>query len=131
MFSEPLATIGRAVEGLLGEDIAGLSALQAFAPATAFDRAALIRNMLLLRKLTGHETFDAIAALVGQIHTRLSAIAELRVALPQHHEVLRADFTQRLAALPSAEADRVRSDIAEYLREHPQIARDLSDESRE
>jgi hypothetical protein len=126
MFSGPLATIGRAIEGLVGEDVAGFGALAVLTPEDTFGRAGFIRNMLILRWLVGDEAFASIAALVNQIHARFAAIAELRAALPEHEGMLRLDFAHRLAELPAAEADRVRDDVARYLEVHPQTAHDLT-----
>ncbi len=125
MFSEPLATIGRAIEGLLGEDVAGLGALAVLTPDGTFGRAGFIRNMLILRSLVADEAFAAIAALVDQVHARFAAIGALRAALPQHDAVLRSGLVGRLAELPAGEAERVRDDLTRYLKEHPQIAEDL------
>lgn len=128
LFSQPLAMIGSVLEGLLGEDIAGFGSLSVLTPTTPFDRAAMVRNMLILRGLAGEEAFSAIRRLVEQVHVRFAAIAELRAALPQHQAILRLDFAERLAALPPAEAAQAREDVARFLREHPQVASALNDE---
>lgn len=123
-----LAMIGSTLEGLLGDDVAGLGALSTMACTTTFDRAAMVRNVLILRGLVGSEAFSAIAQLVEQQHPRYAAIAQLRAALPQHEEILRVDVADRLAALPPAQAEQAREDITSYLREHPQVAAALGDD---
>jgi hypothetical protein len=64
LFVRPLAMIVTVLEALLGEDVAGLGSLRAMAPTTAFERASLIRSMLILRQLAGDEAFREIEALV-------------------------------------------------------------------
>ncbi len=120
--------IGSVLEELLGEDIAGLGSLSVFESTTPSDLPALIRNMLILRKHAGDDAFLAIAQLVEQVNTRFAAIAELLAALPGHRDLLRLDFADRLTALPPAEADHVREDVASYLLTHPQVAAALNDE---
>lgn len=128
LFSGPLAMIGSVLGELLGDDIAGLGSLSVFESTAPSDLPALIRNMLILRKLAGDDAFLAIAQLVEQVNARFAAIAELLAALPEHRDLLRLDFADRLTALPPAEADRVREDVASYLRTHPQVAAALNDE---
>lgn len=126
LLSGPLALIGTALEGLLGEDVAGLGSLSALQSQTIWATATLVRAVLLLRPLAGDEVFLAIAQLVDTVHARFAAIAALRAALPQHSEVLRYDHAERLAALPPAEAADVRADVARFLAERPDVARALS-----
>jgi hypothetical protein len=125
LFSQPLAMIGSVLKDFVGEDVAGLGALRAIAPTTAFGRASLIRTMLILRELAGNEVFSAIADLVESTQPRFAAIAELRAALPQHEALLRADYAERLAALEPRHAEQVRCDVADYLQAHPSIAEGL------
>ena len=70
-----LAMIGSTLEGLLGDDVAGLGALSTMACTTTFDRAAMVRSVLILCGLVGSEAFSAIAQLVEQQHPRYAAIA--------------------------------------------------------
>jgi hypothetical protein len=125
-----LTMIGSTLESLLGDDVGGLGALSTMVCTTTFDRAAMVRNMLILRGLVGSEAFSAIAQLVEQQHPRYVAIAQLRAALPQHEEILRVDVAHRLAALPPPQAEKVREDITSYLLEHPQVAAALSNEQQ-
>jgi hypothetical protein len=130
LFSQPLAMIGSVLEGLLGDDIAGLGSLSVLTANTSFDRAAMVRNMLILRGLAGEQAFSAIARLVEEVHARFAAIAELRAALPEHEALLRLDYASRVASLPPAESKRVREDVKLYLRTHPQVAAALTDETK-
>jgi hypothetical protein len=125
LFAGPLASLGAVLEEFVGEDVAGLGVLGAIAPTSAFGRASLIRTMLILRELVGDEPFRTIAELVESTQRQFSAIAELRAALPQHELLLRVDFEERLAALEPEHAERVRSDVADYLRAHPSVAEAL------
>ena len=129
LLSGLLAMIGRVLEGLLGEDIAGLGFLSALTSMTAFARAGLVRTVLILRPLAGAGAFSAIAQLVESVQVRFAAIAELRAALPQHEALLKVDYAERLAALPLGEAEGVRADVARVLREHPRLASALGGET--
>jgi hypothetical protein len=122
LFSGPLALIGSAVEGLLGEDIAGFGSLSALQPNTTFTRASLLRTVLILRPLVGDAAFSGIAQLVASVHARYAAIAELRAALPQHAEILRVGYADRLAALAPVDAEVVRDDVADFFATHPHHA---------
>jgi len=126
LFCGPLARMGAVLEEFVGEDVAGLGVLRAIAPTSAFARAALIRTMLILRNLAGDGAFDSLAELVESTQQRFDAIAELRAALPQHEALLRVDFEERLAVLEPEHAERVRADVADYLRAHPSTAEALS-----
>ncbi|HXP36324.1 MAG TPA: hypothetical protein VN817_01030 [Solirubrobacteraceae bacterium] len=125
LFSQPLAMIGSVLEGFVGEDVAGLGVLGAIAPTTGFDRASLIRTMLVLRGIAGEEAFRLVAELVASTQARFGAIAELRSALPQHESLLRADYAERLAALEPDDAEQVRRDVTGYLEAHPSLAEAL------
>ena len=125
MFGGAVATIGRVLGELRGDDAGGVGSLAVLAPADAFDRAALVRNMLILRPLAGDEAFARIAAMVDENHERYAAIDALRTALPQHQHLLGLDFEQRLAELAPAEAQEILDAISAYLQDHPQIAQVL------
>jgi hypothetical protein len=125
LFSQPLAMIGAVLQDFVGEDVAGLGVLRAVAPTTAFERASLIRTMLVLRGLAGEEAFRAIAELVASTQARFAAISELRAALPEHGSLLRADYAERLAALEPDDAEQVRREVAAYLEGHPSLAEAL------
>jgi hypothetical protein len=127
LFSGSLAMIISTIEGLLGRELPVLGGLRAMGCTTSADRAAMVRNMLLLRAHLGDEVFSAMEQLVEQVHDRFYAIAQLRAALPQHESVLRLDFADQLAALPPAKAARARQDVAAFLEQHPQIAAALQD----
>lgn len=127
VFAEQLPAMRPGVEGVLDKDIPILAAVDAMRPKDAFDRAALIRSMLVLRRLTG-ELLDATTALVSREYARLTAIADLRAAFPQHRAVLTAEVARRLAELPPAEATQVLEDIRTYLNEHPEAARAIHHE---
>jgi hypothetical protein len=127
LFCGPLTQICSVLEELLGDDVAGFGSLRMLEDATTLDRATLIRCMLIIRKLTGDAAFVAVAELVEEEGPRYAAIAELRSGLPEHRELLRLDWAKRLAALPPSEADRVREDVARYLRAHPWVAAALDD----
>jgi hypothetical protein len=122
LFSKPLAMIGSVLQDMLGTDVVGLGSLSAIAPTNSFDRAGLVRTMLIMRQLAGDGVFTAVAELVEDVHERFAAIAELRAALPQHESLLRADYAERLDALQPEEADAVRHDVARYLRARPSLA---------
>jgi hypothetical protein len=128
LFFGPLAMICSVLEDLLGEDVAGFGSLRALGDTTATDRAMLIRLMLILRRLVGAEAFMAVAGLVGEVEERYAAIAELRAGLPEHRDLLRLDFDQRLAALPQPEADRVLEDVDLFMDAHPRVAAALREE---
>lgn len=125
LFSQPLAMIGVVLQDFVGEDVAGLGVLSAVAPTTAFERASLIRTMLVLRGLASEEAFRVIADLVASTQARFAAISELRAALPQYESLLRADYAERLAALEPDDAERVRREVAGYLDAHPSLAEAL------
>ncbi|HXV05855.1 MAG TPA: hypothetical protein VFP23_08150 [Solirubrobacterales bacterium] len=128
LFCGPLAQICSVLEDLLGDDVGGLGSLRMLEDATTLDRASLIRSMLILRKLAGDTAFVAMGKLVEEVGPRYAAIAELRAGLPEHQELLRFDFADRLAALPPSDADRAREDVTLYLQAHPQVAAALSDD---
>ncbi|HEX3434508.1 MAG TPA: hypothetical protein VHT25_10655 [Solirubrobacteraceae bacterium] len=125
LFSQPLAMIGAVLQDFVGEDVAGLGVLRAVAPTTAFERASLIRTMLVLRGLAGEEAFRVIAELVASTQSRFAAISELRAALPQHESLLRADYAERLETLEPDDAQQVRCQVAAYLETHPSLAEAL------
>ena len=125
LFSQQLAMIGIVLEEFVGEDIAALGVLRAVAPTTTFERASLIRTMLILRELAGEEAFCRVAELVESTQPRFAAIAELRAALPQHEPVLRVNYEERLAALEPEHAEQVCCDITDYLQTHPSLAEAL------
>jgi hypothetical protein len=127
LFCGPLAMICSVLEDMLGEDVAGFGSLRMLEDATTLDRATLIRCMLIIRELAGDAAFVAVAELVEEVGPRYAAIAELRAGLPEHRELLRLDYADRLAGLAPSEGDRVREDVALYLRDHPQVASALSD----
>ena len=104
--------IGGVLEGLLGEDVGGMGSVSALDPDSTSARACLVRSVLILRPLAGDAAFSAIAQLVASVHERYAAIAELRAALPQHAETLRADYAERLAVLPPARAEVVRGRVS-------------------
>jgi hypothetical protein len=122
LFAGPLALIGSVLEGLLGKDVGGMGSVSALDPDSTSARTCLVRSVLILRPLAGDEAFSAIALLVGSVHARYAAIAELRAALPQHAELLRVDYAERLAALPPAQAEVVRADVSRLLEERPKLA---------
>jgi hypothetical protein len=126
LLSGPLALIGTVLEGLLGQDVGGMGSLGALDPDSSSARACLVRSVLILRPLAGDAAFSAIAELVASVHDRYVAIAELRAALPQHAGILRADYADRLAALPPAQAEVVRADVAGVLGERPDLAATLA-----
>lgn len=128
LFCGPLAMICSVLEDLLGEDVAGFGSLRILEDTTTLDRAVLIRCMLIIRKLAGDAAFSAVAKLVDEVGPRFAAITALRAGLPEHRDLLRLDYADRLAALPAPEADRVREDVALYLQAHPQIATALGDD---
>jgi len=128
LFSRPLAMIGRVLEGMLEPDAAGMGSLSAFTASTSSARALLMRSVLILRPLAGGTAFNAIEQLVSDVRARYAAIEELRAGLPQHAEILRADVSERIAALPAAEAEVVRADLAGFLEAHPSVARALSEQ---
>jgi hypothetical protein len=125
MFGGAVAMIGRVLGELQGGDAGSVGSLAVLAPADAFDRAALVRNMLILRPLAGDEAFARIAATVDENQQRYAAIDAIRTALPQHQHLLGLDFEQRLAELAPTEAHEVRNGISAYLQDHPQIAQVL------
>jgi hypothetical protein len=126
LLSGPLAVIGTVLEGLLGEDTGGIASLSALEPNSTFARVGLVRSILILRPLAGDAAFSTIAQLVASVHERFEAIAELRAALPQHAEILRVDYADRLAALPRAQAEIVRADVSDVLAERPNLAAALA-----
>jgi hypothetical protein len=126
LFAGPLALIGAVLEGLLGKDVGGMGSVSALEPDSTSARAALVRSVLILRPLAGDEAFSAIAQLVASVRERYAAIAELRAALPQHAELLRVDYAERLAALPPAQAEVVRADVSQLLEERPELAAALA-----
>lgn len=127
LFSRPLAMIGRVLEELLGPDAAGIGSLRAVTAGTSSARALLVRCVLILRPLVGDTAFEASRQLVESVQARYEAIEQLRAGLPQHAEILRADVAERIAALPAAEAEEVRGDLASFLESHPRVARALSE----
>lgn len=128
LFSRPLAMIGRVLEGLLEPDAAGMGSLSIFTGGTSSARAMLVRSVLILRPLAGGTAFKAIEQLVGDVHARYAAIEELRSGLPQHEEVLRANVSERIAALPAGDASVVQADLAGFLETHPHVALALSEQ---
>jgi hypothetical protein len=126
LFAGAMALIGSVLEGLLGRDTAGLGSLRALDPDSISARASLVRSVLILRPLAGDAAFSAIAQLVASVHQRFAAVAELRAALPQHAEILRVDYADRLAVLPAAQADAVRGDVSAFLRDRPDLAAALA-----
>jgi hypothetical protein len=122
LFFGPLAMICSVLEDLLGDDVAGLGSLRALGDTTATDRAMLIRLMLIVRRLGGPGAFIAVERLVAEVEDRYAAIAELRAGLPEHRDLLRLDFDERLAALSQPEADRVLEDVDLFLQTHPRVA---------
>jgi hypothetical protein len=126
MFYDGLNAIGQVLQELRDEEIPWLRALSALEPEDAADRAGLIRNMLILRALTGDETLAQVEALVEREHARFRAIGQIRAALPQYQSVLRVDAREQLAKLQPAKAAKLRADIARYLSQHPETARALS-----
>jgi hypothetical protein len=128
LFSGALALIGTVLEQLLGEDVAGMGSLSALDPDSGSARASLVRSVLILRPLAGDAAFSAVAQLVASVHERYAAIAELRAALPQHSEILRVDYADRLAALPPAQAEVIRADVSRFLEERSEFAATLAPE---
>lgn len=128
LFCGPLVEICSVLEDLVGEDVAGFGSLRMLEDTTTLDRVSLIRCMLILRKLVDDAALTAVAELVREVGPHYAEIAELRAGLPEHRELLRLDFTDRLASLPPSEADRVREDVTLYLQAHPQVAAALSDD---
>lgn len=100
--------------------------MSALDPDSTSARACAVRSVLILRPLAGDAAFSAIAQLVASVHERYAAIAELRAALPQHAELLRVDYAERLAALPPAQAEVVRADVSQLLEERPELAAALA-----
>jgi hypothetical protein len=131
LISRPLAMIGRVLEEMLEPDVGGIGSLSAFTAGTSSARALLVRCMLILRPLAGGAAFEAIKQLVESVQARYEAIDALRSALPQHAEILRADVSERIAALPPEEASVVHADIASFLDSNPQVARALSEQQPE
>lgn len=122
LFADRLSIVGNALEGLLGEDVAGLGSLAALVPDDSWDRAALVRNMVILRRITSAQAFAEIARMVDEVHDRSAAIVKLRATFPQYGGLLRLDMDRRLAALPRPEAARARAELNTYLDKHPDIA---------
>lgn len=77
-----LAMIISIIEELLGREIPVLDGISAMRCTTSADRAALIRNMLILRALAGDEGFSAVKQLVEEVHKRFNAIAQMRASCP-------------------------------------------------
>ncbi len=126
LFAGSLALIGTVLKGLLGEDVGGMGSVSALDPDSTSARAALVRSVLILRPLAGDDAFSAMAQLVEGVRERYAAIAELRAALPQHAELLRVDYAERLAALPPARAEVVRAEVSQLLEERPDLAAALA-----
>jgi hypothetical protein len=126
LLSRSLARIGVAVEALLGDDAAGLGMLRALDPDSTFARVALIRSALVIRDLVGDTAIAVIAELVQSVLPRADAIVALRAALPQHSELLRHDYADRVASLPAEQAQSIHSDVAEFLASHPAHAAALA-----
>lgn len=130
LFAGPLALIGSVFQDLTGTDVALLGSLKTFDAASPSSRAGLVRSMLILRPLLGDDAFAGIAGLVEREHARYAAIAELRAALPQHRDVLKADFAVQLGRLPPEHAAIVRADVKTVLDARPLLAAALSGPSR-
>lgn len=128
LLSRPLATIGKVLEELLGEDVGGMGSLSVFAAGASSARAELVRSVVILRSLAGDTAFEAIKQLVEREHAKYEAISELRAGLPQHAEVLGVDCEERLAALPAGDAEIVLADVAGFLETHPHVPRALSEQ---
>jgi hypothetical protein len=126
LFAGPLALIGSVIKDLTGANLAGLASLSTFDPASTSSRAGLVRSMLILRPLVGDGAFVVIADLVKREHARYVAIAELRGALPQHADFLKADFAAQLAALPPEHAELVRAEVRAVLDARPLLGAALS-----
>ena len=126
MFSSQLATIAEGLEGLLDRSVPALGALSGFSCDTSADRALMTRSVLILRDCAGDQAFVALTKLVDDCYERYAGIVALRAGLPQHQSILRADFADRVAALPAAEADRAWDEVGKFLREHPDVASALS-----
>jgi hypothetical protein len=130
MFSGPLAVILATFEEFVGVDISGFGSLRALDARSGADRAGWIRMMLVMRRLVGDQSFDAIAEIATEEVSRYAAIADLRAGLPEHADLLKFDIEDRLAALPPEKAEEVRRDIDRYLRSHPRVAAALGNSAK-
>jgi hypothetical protein len=66
--------------------------------------------------------------LVETLEAKYAAMDELRAGSPQHAEILRADYEQRIAVPPAREAEIVRADIGSSLNAHPHVADALAEQ---
>ncbi len=125
LFCEGLATIGRGMQSVFGDDHAGMASLAALTIDDPVDLAGTIRTMLILRHVAGNAAFERIRQTVDENYVRFIAIQQLHEALPQHAHLLRVDLPQRLAKLPDPDAQQVRADVERYLADHPETTRAL------
>jgi hypothetical protein len=119
---ERLAAIGRGMQGVIGEDVAGVASLTVLAAEGATGRMTMIWIMLAMRRAAGDEPLEQVRALVDENHARFAAIAALKEALPQHADLMGPGFEQRLASLSRSQAAAVRADLLDYLSKHADVA---------
>jgi hypothetical protein len=112
-----------AIESLAGDDVAGFGSISELGGAhEAVDLVMLVRGLLLLRPLTDPGALEAVVDAAAAAAPQLRVAQELSRALPRYARLLAPGGSERLAALPAEERDRISGEIRAYLEARPELA---------
>ena len=131
-FDDAIAVAGlsgafEAIQSVAGDDIGGLGSITELGAAQqAIDLAAVVRGLLLLRPLIPEGALENMVEEAAKAGPQLKAAQGLARALPHLIPYLGPGGTDRFAALPDDERERVSDELRSYLQTRPELVAALA-----
>jgi hypothetical protein len=127
-FSDDLVEFATAAEEAFGNDFAGLGffTLQRREKENRFFRAGCVLSLLLLRRALGGTGIDQIKEDLSSNLVEFRAYNAVVDAFPEYAKYLRHDQQSRLATADPELIAKMRTDVAQFLAAHPELATALN-----